>query len=113
MIGHHELLLNHHVGIRLSQLSGNVISTYAWSSNGVGMCPRQLNLRQSGEKLSQLYTDQLPLGSQQRVLLLRDLEQQLTFSSFNFENELNNAASSFWSQMSGDVCEGRHLSGVN
>lgn len=62
---------------------------------------------------AQLHTDQLPLGSQQRVLLLRDLEQQLTFPSLNFENELNNAASSFWSQMSGDVCEGRHLSGVN
>lgn len=62
---------------------------------------------------SQLRRDQLPLGSQQRVLLLWDLEQQLTFQSLNFENELNNAASSFWCQMSGDVCEGRHLSSVN
>ena len=47
MMGHHELFVNC-VRIRLSQLFGSDISTYAHSSNGVRICQRQLNLRQPG-----------------------------------------------------------------
>lgn len=62
MIGHHELLLNYLVGIKLSQLSGSVISTYAGVAT-VWVCVRGSSTSDSLER-SQLHTDQLPLGSQ-------------------------------------------------
>lgn len=105
--GHHELLLNYLVGIRLSQLSGNVISTYAGAGVATAAQPPTAWREASSTRTSCLW------AHNRGWCCYGDLEQQLTFPSLNFENELNDAASSFWSQMSRDVCEGRHLSSVN